>query len=199
MEPGEQARLTRALEFALAAHAGQTRKGRDVPYVGHLFRVAGMILEHGGGVDLAIAGLLHDAVEDCDGVETEQIAAGFGADVARVVAACTDTAPGDVAKKKSPWIERKRRYIAQVSAADVDVHLVVACDKLDNLQSLITDLSHEGPETLERFSASPRQTRWYYESVRSLISDEVPREILSAIDAALATLREYIDEASPER
>lgn len=199
MNPEEQAQLTRAFEFALSAHAGQTRKGSDVPYVSHLLRVAGMVLENGGGTRLAIAALLHDAVEDCDDVDSAMVEARFGPDVARVVAACTDTAPGDTHSRKSPWIERKRRYLTQISDANSDVHLVVACDKLDNLQSLLTDLASEGVATLERFSASPRQTRWYYESVRELISNDVPLVLRDALDQALASLREFISEASPER
>ncbi len=199
MQKSDQTQLTSAIEFALAAHAGQTRKGSDVPYVSHLLRVAGMTLEYGGRIELAVAGLLHDTVEDCDEVDHAEIEERFGAEVARVVAACTDTVPGDSARKKSPWIERKRRYLAQVAAGDADVHLVVGCDKLDNLQSLVADLNEEGPVTLERFSASPHQTRWYYESVRDLIAHELPVVLLKAIDKALAELREHIDRASPER
>jgi nanoRNase/pAp phosphatase (c-di-AMP/oligoRNAs hydrolase) len=45
VEPEEAAFVGRALAFALEKHAGQTRKGRDVPYASHPVRVAGLVLE----------------------------------------------------------------------------------------------------------------------------------------------------------
>lgn len=199
MKHEDQQILARALSFALKAHQDQTRKGRDTPYVAHPLQVAGLVLEHGGTPALAAAGLLHDVVEDCDDIDEEVIRGEFGPEVARVVAACTDTLPGDASQEKSPWLERKRRYLAQVGAADRDVHLVVACDKLHNLGALVGDLRVEGAATLERFSASPRQTRWYYEEVRRLLDATVPGPLLGHLDDLLAQLRGFIDEASPER
>jgi (p)ppGpp synthase/HD superfamily hydrolase len=56
-----------ALRYALVAHAGQTRKGTDIPYVSHLLAVSGLVLEAEGSEAQAIAALLHDAPEDCGG------------------------------------------------------------------------------------------------------------------------------------
>lgn len=60
-------RFEQALTLAYRLHASQVRKGSDIPYVSHLMAVAGLVLEHGGTQDEAIAGLLHDAVEDQGG------------------------------------------------------------------------------------------------------------------------------------
>ena len=57
-------RFVDALAFAMAAHGDQTRKGGDIPYVSHLLGVASLVLEAGGDEDMAIAGLLHDTIED---------------------------------------------------------------------------------------------------------------------------------------
>ena len=57
-------RIADAVEFAVRAHGNQVRKGTSIPYVSHLFGVAALVLEGGGDEDLAIAGLLHDALED---------------------------------------------------------------------------------------------------------------------------------------
>ena len=43
---------------------GQTRKATAIPYAGHLLRVAGIVIDEGGGETQATAVLLHDAVED---------------------------------------------------------------------------------------------------------------------------------------
>jgi len=53
-----------ALAFATELHSAQTRKATDIPYISHLIGVAGLVLEHGGNSDEAIAALLHDSIED---------------------------------------------------------------------------------------------------------------------------------------
>ena len=60
MTPSDQARLIQATERAITWHADQCRKKTQIPYVSHLIQVAGLVLEHGGNTDQAIAGLLHD-------------------------------------------------------------------------------------------------------------------------------------------
>ncbi|MEX0658752.1 MAG: HD domain-containing protein, partial [Egibacteraceae bacterium] len=60
------ARFARAVGFAAEVHRTQARKGSRVPYLAHLLAVSSLVLEDGGDEDEAIAGLLHDAVEDGD-------------------------------------------------------------------------------------------------------------------------------------
>ena len=57
-------RLADALDFAVRAHGDQIRKGTTIPYVSHVLGVAALVFEGGGDEDLAIAGLLHDVLED---------------------------------------------------------------------------------------------------------------------------------------
>ena len=56
-----------ALVYAARLHRDQPRKGKDIPYLGHLLGVASLVLEAGGDEEMAIAALLHDAVEDQGG------------------------------------------------------------------------------------------------------------------------------------
>ena len=60
----DRRRFARALALAAGLHAGDRRQ--QEPYLNHLLRVAIRILSHYGvrDADVAIAGLLHDAVED---------------------------------------------------------------------------------------------------------------------------------------
>jgi hypothetical protein len=57
----------RALLYATHVHGGQVRKATFVPYIAHLLAVAATVLEYNGSEDMAIAALLHDAVEDQGG------------------------------------------------------------------------------------------------------------------------------------
>jgi len=60
-------RFDQALHYAVLVHAGQTRKGTEIPYLAHLLGVVSIALEHGANEDEAIGALLHDAGEDAGG------------------------------------------------------------------------------------------------------------------------------------
>src|SRR5688572_15892196 len=123
-------RFREAVDFALELHADHARKQSGVPYAAHLFSVAALALEHGADEDVAIAALLHDAVEDRGGLPTlERIRARFGERPARIVLACSDSATEDESQK-APWRERKQRYLEHLRGADAQTRLVSACDKL---------------------------------------------------------------------
>src|SRR3954468_23663070 len=89
-------RFNDALVFTAELHFLQMRKGEgEIPYISHLLGVASLVLEAGGDEDMAIAALLHDAVEDQGGIETlGKIRRRFGERVAHIVEGCTDDFSG---------------------------------------------------------------------------------------------------------
>ena len=63
-------RYDAAVRYARQMHHGQFRKvggTRNVPYLSHPLAVSALVIEAGGDEDQAIAGLLHDVVEDAGG------------------------------------------------------------------------------------------------------------------------------------
>ncbi len=155
-------RFDAALAYATRVHAGQLRKGTSVPYVSHVLAVAALVLEDGGGEDEAIAALLHDAVEDGDGLrELERIREQFGDVVADIVWACSDADQ----RPKPPWRERKERYIAHVRHAGPEVRRVSCADKLHNARSILLDYRRDGERVWDRFTATGDETLWYYEQL----------------------------------
>ena len=131
-------------------------------YVSHLLIVAGLVLEFGGDEDDAIAGLLHDAVEDAGGrARLEDIEKQFGARVARIVEACSDTD----AVPKPPWRQRKHAYIAHLNDASPSARLVSAADKLANVRSIIKDYREIGEALWSRFKGGRDGTLWYYRAL----------------------------------
>jgi len=85
-------RFEQALHYAVLIHAGQIRKGTEIPYLAHLLGVASIALEYGANEDEAIGALLHDAGEDAGWRgRIEDIRQRFGEAVADVVDGCTDT------------------------------------------------------------------------------------------------------------
>jgi len=135
-------RFVEALQAAARMHRAQDRKGTTVPYVSHLLGTCAIALEYGASEDQAIAALLHDAIEDVEPTEDARATvATFGAEVLRIVEACTDadTHP------KPPWRARKEAYIARLATEDGAVLLVSASDKLHNARAIVGDLHRHGP------------------------------------------------------
>lgn len=189
MEAPSPALLPAALAFALRVHAGQTRKGRSAPHASHLLQVAGLVLEHGGDPEQVAAALLHDSCEDSAEATPEGLAADFGAGVARIVADCSDTLPGDRPERKSPWHERKSRHLQHLATAPARSALVAGCDKLHNLRELLRDLRAEGVRTLERFHAGPAEQLWYFESALAALAPQLPGALRDELAAAVSELR----------
>jgi (p)ppGpp synthase/HD superfamily hydrolase len=152
----------KALVMAARLHFGQIRKGTDIPYIAHLLAVAALVLEDGGDEDMAIAALLHDAVEDQGGSQTlDKIRAVFGIRVARIVEGCSDS----VSLPKPPWRKRKEEYLEHLKDAERDILRVSLADKVHNARSILTDLKISGIHTMERFKGGTTGTLWYYQSL----------------------------------
>jgi (p)ppGpp synthase/HD superfamily hydrolase len=161
-------RYDAALALAARAHREQLRKGTDLPYIAHPVHVSVILIRHGFGEDLAIAGLLHDVVEDTD-TSLTLIAAEFGDDLARLVEAVSETKAANGAEL--PWEQRKAEKLAHLHSAGPDVAALKAADAIHNLRSISADLRNAGPAVWERFKRGPEPTLGYYyailDSVRS--------------------------------
>jgi GTP pyrophosphokinase len=158
-------KFRQALQYAARVHAGQIRKKTDRPYIGHLMSVASLVIEYGGDEEMAIAALLHDAVEDQGGLpRLREIRKKFGERAAYIVDGCTDS----YVEPKPPWLERKRAYVARVSKETPDTLLVSAADKLSNVRETLHDLRTQGDSVFERFAGKKEGTLWYY---RALVAE----------------------------
>lgn len=154
--------FTEALRYAAELHHSQVRKGTEIPYLAHLLSVAALVLEFGGTEDEAIAGLLHDAVEDQGGSATlDRIRRRFGPTVADIVEHCSDT---DV-EPKPAWRPRKEAYLARLRHASKSVRLVSAADKLHNATAILRDYGALGEEIWSRFNGGKEGTLWNYRAL----------------------------------
>jgi len=187
-------RFNDALVYAHTLHRHQPRKGKDVPYIGHLLGVASLVLEAGGDEDMAIAALLHDAVEDQGGRPLlEEIRARFGGKVARIVEGCTDSYEQDP-DRKLPWCERKIDYIEHVREhADAEVRLVSVADKLYNARAILTDHFECSDAVFERFSGKKDGTLWYYRALVEAFRAAETRDAHDSADVG-AGRRRLLDE-----
>ncbi len=126
------ARLAHAAHYAARAHKDQQRKGIDAePYVNHCLEVAELVLHahQPGDVEVAIAALLHDTVEDV-GVTEADLTRDFGPRVAKLVMYVTDD-------KTLPKDARKRHQIDHALGLPRDARLIKIADKTSNLRALV--------------------------------------------------------------
>jgi GTP pyrophosphokinase len=154
-------RFADALAYATRVHRGQTRRGK--PYVAHLLRVTGMVLDDGGSEDEAIAALLHDAAEDHGGRRRLQdIRRRYGDAVAAIVDSCTDT----YEHPAPPWRTRKQRYLEHLPSASPSALLVSLADKVDNVRGILE--AGPIPRDGESAATAHEDACWYYTNLARL-------------------------------
>jgi (p)ppGpp synthase/HD superfamily hydrolase len=187
-------KFVEALGYAAEKHATQTRKAGEVPYLGHLLSVAGLVIEADGTETQAIAALLHDAAEDQGGERTlAEIDQKFGADVASIVAECSDTFEAP----KPPWRGRKERYIQHLREASDDAVLVSLADKLDNARAILRDFRAHGNEVWQRFSVQdPQLHLWYYRSLLEVYSQRAHSWMVGELHDVIGALEHAVNRQS---
>lgn len=166
-------RYTRAIAFTLLHHQRQTRKQSTVPYFTHLIGVSSVVLEFGGTEDQAIAGLLHDTLEDISGDLAGEIAGLFGEGVLEMVQGCTDLSKEkrDQQGRKASWYQRKESIIFTLTQKPETVLLVALSDKHHNARNLLENTLVQGDLFWDRFNAGKWPTLWYYRRLRETLRD----------------------------
>jgi (p)ppGpp synthase/HD superfamily hydrolase len=165
------ARYDDALTFAADVHRDQLRKGTGIPYLAHLLAVSSLILEDGGDEEQAIAGLLHDSLEDHpERTSYGDLVRRYGSRVADIVRACSDSEE----LPKPPWRARKEAYLAHLDEAPPDVLRVSRADKLHNARAILADLRAEGASVWSRFKAGPESQLWYYGRLAEIFGRRLP-------------------------
>ena len=183
-------RYASALVWICEIHANQRRKFNQDPYISHLLRVSGMVLEWAETEDEAIAALLHDAAEDCGGQKMlDEIQRRYGERVARWVAMCSDSLTEDP-EVKLPWHERKEVHIAHARTADYEARQIMLCDKLDNLRGILGRLELEG-ESIFKFFRGGREILWYFREMFDALSPGQPEELIRELRRSVERLEKF--------
>ena len=133
--PGDGYKLVeRAWTFAEKAHAGQIRKSGE-PYFTHPCLVASILTDLMIDPPTIAAGLLHDTVEDCEGITLDTIRSEFGQEVADLVDGVTKLNKLDFANREEAQAESLRKMILAMSR-DIRVVLIKLADRLHNMRTL---------------------------------------------------------------
>ena len=126
--------VEKAWHFAEEAHAGQVRKSGE-PYFTHPCFVASILADLMIDPPTIAAGLLHDTVEDCEGITLDKIREQFGDEVAELVDGVTKLNRLDFADREEAKAESVRKMILAMSK-DIRVVLIKLADRLHNMRTL---------------------------------------------------------------
>lgn len=162
--------VERAIAFARQAHEGQFRKGTTKPYIVHPLEVGEIVATMTDDEEIISAAILHDTVEDCDGVTVELIEDKFSARVADLVAQESED-------KSKSWEERKGATIERMRTAKREVKLIGLGDKLSNMRGIDKDYQEVGEEVWNRFRRKDKNMiGWYYRGLRDSFKNEFDGE-----------------------
>jgi GTP pyrophosphokinase len=128
--------ISRAYAYAQEAHAGQVRMSGE-PYFSHPTNVALILADIMMDPATIAAGLLHDVVEDVEGVTSETIEKLFSAEIGQMVDGVTKLNHVDFFSKHQQKTESIRKMFMAM-AKEIRVVLIKLADRLHNMRTLDT-------------------------------------------------------------
>ncbi|OGG64562.1 hypothetical protein A3J11_00385 [Candidatus Kaiserbacteria bacterium RIFCSPLOWO2_02_FULL_55_12] len=170
--------IKKAIQFAARKHEGLYRKDAEpLPAVTHLFSVAWLLASVEAVENIVIGGLLHDTLEDTP-TTVNEIEDQFGSIVRTLVEAVSEPLH-DASGRKLSWHERKEGYFKTLETAPDDAFIIVAADKIDNIESKITAFEFKGSSILERWPRPASEYLWYHRTALELILKRIPNHPLT--------------------
>ena len=159
--------IDKAITFATHAHEGQLRKGTQRPFILHPLEVGDIVGTMTEDEEIISAAILHDTIEDCEGVTEEIIRVEFSPRVANLVA-------GESEDKSKSWMERKSHTIEKLKTAPKEIQMIGLADKLSNMRDIDRDYPICGEELWNRFRMKDKNViGWYYKSIKDSLKDSL--------------------------
>ena len=157
--------IEKAIAFATQAHKGQVRKGTKRPFISHPLEVGRIVAGMTEDEEVICAAILHDTIEDCEGITKEVLEETFTPRIAELVAEESED-------KSRTWMERKNATIAHLKVACKDVQMIGLADKLSNMRDIARDYPEWGEDLWKRFRMKDKKViGWYYKSIRESLRE----------------------------
>ncbi|MBQ4088606.1 MAG: bifunctional (p)ppGpp synthetase/guanosine-3',5'-bis(diphosphate) 3'-pyrophosphohydrolase [Clostridia bacterium] len=128
--------VRRAYEFSKEAHKDKKRLSGE-PYFMHPVAVSVILTDLMLDATTIAAGLLHDCIEDVDGVTVQSVSEQFGHEVALLVDGVTKLRQLDFTSREEAQAETLRKMFLAM-AKDIRVVLIKLADRLHNMRTLKT-------------------------------------------------------------
>ncbi len=160
-----------AILYAVFAHAGTRRKGKDRPYILHSVEAMTIVAGMTEDQDVSAAAVLHDVVEDTS-IRQEDIEREFGQRVRNLVMAESENKMTHLPAEAS-WKDRKWATIKHLGTLEKDAKLICLGDKLANIREMSRDYDKLGDKLWERFNQKDKKEHaWYYRSICEVLEKE---------------------------
>ena len=177
--------LDSAIKFAVDAHSGTERRGKDFPYIVHPMEAVSIVATITSDQEILAAAVLHDVIEDTK-ITKEDLINEFGDRIANLVASETDLIIDNKSEIDS-WVERKEYAIKRLAKLDRDAKIVSLGDKLSNARAMLNDYKLIGEKLWDKFHVNdPKLHKWHYfglrDSLRELSDTFAYQEFSSIID-----------------
>lgn len=158
----------RAMNFAATAHEHQIRKMSGCHYIVHPYGVLEIVRTVTDDVEVQMAAILHDTVEDTD-TTLEDISREFTPRTAFLVRGVTkDDSIED-------WRERNQDYLDFLGDQAEDGSVIIAlADKIHNISDMIKSFGLYGDAMWDKFSAKGSDQVWWYTSVLTIGENRLP-------------------------
>lgn len=157
--------IDEAIAFATKVHEGQVRKGTSRPFILHPLEVGKVVASMTEDEEVISAAILHDTIEDCEGITEEILCEHFTPRVASLVAQESED-------KSKTWMERKSATIAHLKVAPREIQMIGLADKLSNMRDIDRDYPECGEELWNRFRMKDKNViGWYYKSIRESLEE----------------------------
>lgn len=164
-------RLRKGVEFAKKAHEGDFRKSTHEPYIVHPYEVCLIASSVTDDVDVLIAALLHDVVEDTDYTAID-IQREFGDRVLSFVNDESEDKMEGIPKAMS-WVIRKEKFLEHLKNAPIESKTICMSDKISNLRSTVNMYSVRGNDIWNDFNQKdPKRHEWYYRTIATTIYND---------------------------
>lgn len=125
--------ITKAYKLAEESH-GDQRRVSGIPYILHPTSVACILAELGMDTESICGALLHDVVEDTP-VKLDEIAKGFGKDVAKLIDGVTKISKIPYSTREQQQAENIRKMLIAM-ADDIRVIIIKLADRLHNMRTM---------------------------------------------------------------
>ena len=173
-------KLEEAIQMAMNAHKGAVRKGTTKPYILHPIETVQILSSMDADINLLIAGILHDTLEDTD-TTCLDIYDKFGVDVAALVNEHTED-------KRKTWYMRKLIKTTFLPNETIRSKMLTIADKVANMRNMLTDYNAIGEDFWNRFNAPKHLQAWYYSNLCDGLEELQDYENTKAVYAEMMQL-----------
>ena len=132
----------KAIAFATKAHAGQNRKGTDIPYITHPLEAAIIVATMTEDPNIIAAAVLHDVMEDAK-IKKEELTREFNDIICDLVAGESENKRENLPASET-WVVRKQETLDHLKKAELPSKLVALGDKLSNIRAMRSDYERDG-------------------------------------------------------